>query len=169
LALEWSQVDLRRRTIRIVNAKSQSGDRGIPMNATVHSILSDLAQKRTSQNVFPRHRKEWREDAGFEERLQKGCEARGHPAFAFSRSPSYFATRLVQAGVDLITVQHLLGHARITMTARYTHSPDSAKIAAVARLENFSGSQTVPNRSPEPFSPVLEKETKPMEVSTIGP
>jgi integrase len=46
-----------------------------------------------------------------------------------------FATRLVQAGVDLITVQQLLGHARITMTARYAHSASGAKIAAVARLD----------------------------------
>jgi integrase len=46
-----------------------------------------------------------------------------------------FATRLVQAAVDLITVQQLLGHARITMTARYAHSASDTKIAAIARLD----------------------------------
>ena len=46
-----------------------------------------------------------------------------------------FATRLVRRGVDLITVQRLLGHAKITMTARYAHSMVDDRIAAVKRLE----------------------------------
>jgi len=47
------------------------------------------------------------------------------------------ATRLVQAGVDIITVQHLLGHAKIPMTARYSRSPGSSRIAAVRRLDEL--------------------------------
>ena len=46
-----------------------------------------------------------------------------------------FATRLVRRGADLITVQRLLGHAKITMTARYAHSMVDDRIAAVKRLE----------------------------------
>jgi hypothetical protein len=49
----------------------------------------------------------------------------------------------------LITVHHLLGHAKITMTARCAHSQNSARIEAVARLENFPASQSVSNRSPD--------------------
>jgi site-specific recombinase XerD len=45
-----------------------------------------------------------------------------------------FATRLLQAGVDLITAQHLLGHAKIAMTARHAHSPTRARVEAVERL-----------------------------------
>jgi site-specific recombinase XerD len=46
-----------------------------------------------------------------------------------------FASRLVRVGVDLITVRQLLGHAKITMTARYAHSMASDKIAAVCKLD----------------------------------
>jgi integrase len=49
-----------------------------------------------------------------------------------------FATRLVRAGVDLITVQHLLGHSKITMTERYAHSLADDKMAAVRQLD-FAG------------------------------
>jgi integrase len=39
-----------------------------------------------------------------------------------------FATRLVQAGVDLYVVKELLGHKTITMTMRYVHHyPESLR------------------------------------------
>ena len=49
-----------------------------------------------------------------------------------------FATRLVRSRADIITVQHLMGHSKITMTQRYTHSLADDKISAVNRLD-FAG------------------------------
>jgi site-specific recombinase XerD len=49
-----------------------------------------------------------------------------------------FATRLVHAGVDIITLKDLLGHTKITTTARYTHPLADDKMAAVKRLD-FAG------------------------------
>lgn len=45
-----------------------------------------------------------------------------------------FASRLVMAGVDLRTVQELMGHRTIAMTCRYAHLAPSDKLAAVERL-----------------------------------
>ncbi|UCH85780.1 MAG: tyrosine-type recombinase/integrase, partial [Candidatus Latescibacterota bacterium] len=45
-----------------------------------------------------------------------------------------FATRLVLAGVDLATVQQLMGHASISTTMKYTHPAPQHKRDAVARL-----------------------------------
>ena len=45
-----------------------------------------------------------------------------------------FASRLVMAGVDLRTVQELMGHKTIAMTCRYAHLGSSHKLAAVDRL-----------------------------------
>jgi len=45
-----------------------------------------------------------------------------------------FATQLIRNGVDVRTVQELLGHADLQTTARYLHSDMSTKRAAVGRL-----------------------------------
>jgi Phage integrase family len=51
-----------------------------------------------------------------------------------------FASRLVNRGVDIVTVQQLLGYSAITVTMRYTHTNLDSKHAAVARLDDFSDS-----------------------------
>ena len=51
-----------------------------------------------------------------------------------------FASRLVMAGVDLRTVAELLGHKKIQMTMRYAHLAPQHKLAALEKLNSFSGS-----------------------------
>jgi integrase/recombinase XerC len=50
-----------------------------------------------------------------------------------------FATHLVRNGVDVKTVQELLGHNDLSTTAKYLHSDGQAKQAAVARLNGLLG------------------------------
>jgi site-specific recombinase XerD len=45
-----------------------------------------------------------------------------------------FASRLVMAGVDLRTVQELMGHKTITMTLRYSYLSPTHQREAVQRL-----------------------------------
>jgi len=50
-----------------------------------------------------------------------------------------FATQLIRKGVDVRTVQELLGHANLGTTARYLHSDVRTKLAAVGRLTGLLG------------------------------
>ena len=45
-----------------------------------------------------------------------------------------FATALLDKGLDLRTVQELLGHSHIRTTEKYLHTSDEKKVDAVARL-----------------------------------
>jgi site-specific recombinase XerD len=45
-----------------------------------------------------------------------------------------FASRLVMAGVDLKTVQELMGHKTIAMTAQYAHLAPTHKLQALETL-----------------------------------
>ena len=56
--------------------------------------------------------------------------------FRFHDLRHTFASHLVMAGVDLVTVKELLGHKTISMTNRYTHLAQEHKAQAVAKLED---------------------------------
>src|ERR1700733_11054882 len=54
----------------------------------------------------------------------------------------------------IVSVQHLLGHSKITMTARYAHSLADAKIAADSMLDSVGVRSLLDsNRPPAPISP----------------
>ncbi len=59
-----------------------------------------------------------------------------------------FATQLIHKGVDVRTVQELLGHADLGTTARYLHSDVRTKLAAVGRLTGLLG-ESVPQPEEE--------------------
>lgn len=82
-----------------------------------------------------------------------------------------FASRLVMAGVDIRTVQELLGHKTITMTVRYSHLAPKHTLAAVERLDapteqptdtttDTKGLQRV--RAEEPMLAPLEASSEPL-------
>ena len=96
LNLEWSRVDLNQRAIRIINAKSTAGDRDIPMNATVHSLLSELARRATSPLVFPSNRKEGESLFDLKKGFKKAVQLAGIQHIRFHDTRHTFATRLVR-------------------------------------------------------------------------
>ena len=54
-----------------------------------------------------------------------------------------FASRLILAGVDLRTVQELMGHKTISMTVRYSHLAPAHQLAAVDRLATFNQKRSI--------------------------
>ena len=55
-----------------------------------------------------------------------------------------FATHLIRNGVDIRTVQELMGHSELETTAKYLHSDTRTKQAAVGKLNGLLGSPPEP-------------------------
>jgi integrase len=139
------------------------------MNSTVSVFLRELSLNKRSNLVFPSNPRAGKRFLDLKKGFKRAVHLAGLPKIRFHDLRHTFATRLVQAGVDIITVQHLLGHARISMTAPYAHSPDTARIAAVKRLDELFDSQPAPKRPPEYHQAGEVAVYKPQQVSTIGP
>lgn len=138
LSLRWEHINLTNRLITIINGKTADSDRYIPMNDAIFELLSSLYQKRKSEFVFPSTRKIGERFLDPKVGFMKAVRLAAIPHIRFHDLRHTFATRLVRSRVDLITIQQLLGHSKITTTARYAHSSADAKINAVKRLD-FAG------------------------------
>lgn len=62
----------------------------------------------------------------------------GVPPFRLYDLRHTFATRTTIAGVDLVTLAAILGHARIQMVLRYAHPTQAHQANAMIRIEAFN-------------------------------
>ncbi len=62
--------------------------------------------------------------------------------FRFHDTRHTFASHLVMAGVDVKTVQELLGHSTLTMTMKYTHLAPDHRTRAIRILDSAYRSDT---------------------------
>jgi integrase len=133
--LKWADVNFEARMLTVVAASAKSGKRReIPLNAEALAVLSAWRERQGNHDglVFPgadgarltNVNKSW-----------KGVvKIAGLVNFNFHDLRHSFASRLVQAGIDLNTVRELLGHSEIKTTLVYSHlSPDHLR-AAVERV-----------------------------------
>ena len=50
-----------------------------------------------------------------------------------------YAKHLIEAGIDLLEVQKILGHQSILTTIRYTHLTEQRQLTSQARLNQLMG------------------------------
>lgn len=136
--LTWADVNLGRATMTIRGETSKSGQsRVIPLNTT---ILDALKTWRGQQEDVSADARVFLNASTGEAltTIKTGwaaiLKASKITGFRLHDCRHHFASKLVMAGVDLVTVSRLLGHADVRMTMRYSHLAPDHLAGAVAKL-----------------------------------
>jgi integrase len=133
--LKWQHIDFRSRVITLPRSK-HGESRHIKMNSLVQETLRQVGTTAScSSYVFPG-------DAP-DKLFPKLCKQAEVADFTWHCLRHTFASRLVMKGVDLRTVQELMGHKSIVTTMRYAHLAPQHQAEAVERLVGpFTGGAT---------------------------
>ena len=150
--LEWNDVDFERKSIT-VTAKGDEHtknyrNREIPMTEQLLNCLKNLERK--SVWVFSKENGE-RYSGWIRRSLETLAKIAGIKRFTLHDLRHTFASHLVMDGVDLPTVQKLMGHASITTTMIYAHlAPDHLKNAIERLSSRFDNGTNLahPQKSP---------------------
>ncbi len=127
LNLKWKDIDFRQRMICLLDTKNNER-REIPVNDILFKTLLRVKKNPASPYVFCK--KDGRPYDNVRRSFDTAKKKAGIKGFRFHDLRHTFASHLVMAGVDLKTIQELLGHKSIDMTVRYSHlSPDHKKLA----------------------------------------
>ncbi|MGH9472045.1 MAG: tyrosine-type recombinase/integrase [Terriglobales bacterium] len=152
--LTWDNVDLKRRQLALYRTKNKH-PRYVPLNRLAMDALTAL-QARSGGSGPVILRAERRKDAAsqkprhwFEDAVRRA----GLPDFTWHCLRHTFASRLVMAGVDIRTVQELMGHRTLAMTCRYAHLAPQHQLQAVERLADPAAVATATKTATGGFGP----------------
>ena len=131
-------VDLKRSSLKVAACFAKTGEsRTLPIGPRLRAVLEEALSTRGNAPAVltTDHGQAWTPNG-----LTCAFRYTGKKAGLAPLGPHVlrhtFASRLVMAGVDLRTVQELMGHKSITMTMRYAHLSPDHKRAAMAALES---------------------------------
>lgn len=166
-ALEWTDLDTVNKTISvnksvrkidgkniITTPKTKSSVRTIRINDDLVDLLLAMKDRQIkSRYIFPSPETgEIRDTSAVTRRLHRIQERAGLPKIRFHDLRHTFATLTLEAGVDVKTVSHMLGHtdAGFTMNT-YMHVTDDMQKNAADKMKNLiesSGKNTKKIRFP---------------------
>ena len=160
--LSWGHVDIGGGIITYVDTKMAGGtkSRVVPMTSRLKDLFNSIPRGGHSDLVFPGAN--GKPMVKISNTFPKVVEAMGlnvevedpRMKVCFHTLRHTNASRLVQAGVGLYTVQKLLGHSISKMTERYSHLSNDTLAAAVKQMEQATAKKAQADVIP------LEAKTK---------
>ena len=134
LNLQWPDVDMKNRIITVQDSKSGK-KRMIPIDDTLYETLKGLTSRFKKGYVFPSPKFPDKPCYDFKRQFRNAVKAAQIENFRFHDLRHTFASHLVMNGVDIKSVQELLGHATLNMTMRYSHLAPDHRLRAIKTLD----------------------------------
>ena len=132
--LKWANVDFRNQKIAVINAKNNES-RIIPINKTLYNELHPLSKSSKGEYIFSD--RNGRPYGDIKKSFLKALEKAKINDFRFHDLRHTFGSYLVMQGVDLKTVQQIMGHKDIRTTMRYAHLSPEYVQKAVETLDSL--------------------------------
>jgi integrase len=121
----------------IVPHPKNDRSREVTMSDTCFKVLQELYKSRPNDDrIFRSERYKGQPISDIKKAFDSAVKEAKVKDFTWHCLRHTFITRLVQAGVDLRTVQYLGGHQSLAMTGRYAHFAPGLNAAAVRHLDN---------------------------------
>ncbi len=164
LNLKWRDLDFSQKIIYLLDTKNGE-KREVYMNDIVYSVLLGVKKHPDSGYVFCN--KEGKPYGNVRRSFATALRKTGIKDFKFHDLRHTFASQLTMAGIDLKTVQELLGHKTLDMTLRYAHlSPDHKRVkvdyfcnqfmdSVESKISTISAQKDILQKLPK--EPVLDK------------
>ena len=131
--LHWQDVDFEKRQLYIRETETFR-PRYVPMNNTVSGIMQGLYQVRRDDGLVFRNPETRKAYVDIRRGFYAACRRAGIKNLLLLDLRRTFATRLLEAGADIISVKELLGHTSVTTTQIYRMSSSERKMEAVSLL-----------------------------------
>jgi integrase len=142
LGLDWRQVDMRNRRITFLDTKNGE-DRTVRLCDRAVAVLASIDLK-DDGSVFTYKGKAI---ASVKRAFDRARREANLKDVRFHDLRHTFASRLVQDGVPLYDVMHMMGHKSLAMVQRYAHLAPDYQDRAVQALNRFGHNlDTVPRR-----------------------
>lgn len=132
--IERRHVDLERAFVTIPSGKTKAAKRRIPLTERAVCILRSRARASNGQFLF--ENPETGEPITTLKTAHAGAIKRSRVEnFRMYDLRHTFATRFIESGGDLVTLQAILGHSNIQMVTRYAHPTEQHQFEAIKRME----------------------------------
>lgn len=136
LKLRWSNVDFDLNTLNFKETKTNK-DRSVPMEPMVRTALLELRESACDAEYVFVNPDTGTRYADVKKSFSAACREAGITDFRFHDLRHTFGTRLADAGVDVVKIKELMGHASIVTTMRYIHATDQGKRGAIIVLSVY--------------------------------
>ncbi len=130
---EWSWVDFENCILTVPRSK-HGEKRRVYLNDAALAALQMLWQFSKGKGRVFAHLYDSERTKGAREWFERAVREAGITNFRWHDLRHTFGSRLVMRGVDIRTVQELMGHKTISVTLRYAHLAPQHQLAAVQRL-----------------------------------
>ena len=141
--LRWEDIDFKKEQIWVRETKNGS-PRHVPMSGNVRVALAKRPRRIGIDFIFWGRKKEKRDHTGMRESFVNLLQRAEIKDFTFHGLRHTYGSHLAMAGVPLYTIQRLLGHKDIRMTARYSHLSPGYMERAIASLPEWQSDTKMP-------------------------